>query len=91
MPLLKIEEPDQIKTGSEQETELVVGIDLGTTNSLIAIIEDEKLRLFTDKDVNTIQLSPYYIDIPEVSINNVPMIQEGLETFSIGSALSRTE
>ena len=45
MSLLQIQEPTELKEPNTEE-EIVIGIDLGTTNSLIAIIEDEKPRFF---------------------------------------------
>jgi molecular chaperone HscA len=49
MALLQIQEP-----GSEQENqaadEVIIGIDLGTTNSLVAIIEDGKIRVLADEN-----------------------------------------
>jgi molecular chaperone HscA len=48
MALLQIREPGQIEENQEV-TETVIGIDLGTTNSLVAIIENEKVRLFSDE------------------------------------------
>lgn len=49
MALLSIQEPDK-EINEERVSELVVGIDLGTTNSLIAIIENDKPRIFADKN-----------------------------------------
>ena len=42
MALIKISEPGATSQTEERENETVVGIDLGTTNSLIAIIENPK-------------------------------------------------
>ena len=48
MALLQITEPSQ--SGAQQKPLLcVAGIDLGTTNSLIAIVEAEKPRVLTDE------------------------------------------
>ena len=47
MPLIKISEPITEKT-PEQLHEVVIGIDLGTTNSLAAIIENDKVKFFAD-------------------------------------------
>ncbi len=49
MPLIKIAEPGASQI-EERTSEIVVGIDLGTTNSLIGIIEDEKVRFFADEN-----------------------------------------
>jgi molecular chaperone HscA len=48
MALIKISEPGQ-EQEIEQSNEIVIGIDLGTTNSLVAIIEDEKVKFFSDE------------------------------------------
>lgn len=49
MPLLTIEEP--IATEQNQEQELpIIGIDFGTTNSLVGIVINEEVRFFKDKD-----------------------------------------
>ena len=42
-----------IATGSLQKEEMIVGIDLGTTNSLIAIIHPETKRAVALKEHNT--------------------------------------
>ncbi len=42
---------------SEATHEVVIGIDLGTTNSLVAIVEDEKVRFFADEKGNEIHPS----------------------------------
>lgn len=49
MSLIKIAEPGASHT-EETENEIVVGIDLGTTNSLIAVIENNKPRFFADEN-----------------------------------------
>ena len=49
MALLKIQEPETGLENSQSE-EIVIGIDLGTTNSLVAIIEDGKARFFCDEN-----------------------------------------
>ena len=45
MALIKILEPGASQE-NERENEIVIGIDLGTTNSLAAIIVNEKYLLF---------------------------------------------
>jgi len=49
MALIKISEPGAIQE-NERENEIVIGIDLGTTNSLAAIIVNEKVRFFVDEN-----------------------------------------
>ncbi len=56
MALLQITEPGAaLETEATQE--VVIGIDLGTTNSLVAIVEDEKVRFFADEKGNEIHPS----------------------------------
>ena len=47
-----------IATGSLQQAEMIVGIDLGTTNSLVAIIHPETKRPVALKEHNTSSLVP---------------------------------
>ena len=49
MALIKISEPGANQE-NERENEIVIGIDLGTTNSLAAIIVNEKVRFFVDEN-----------------------------------------
>ncbi|MAZ80280.1 MAG: Fe-S protein assembly chaperone HscA [Rickettsiales bacterium] len=49
MPL-KIEEPDS-NIAKNHESDTIIGIDLGTTNSLIGIVKNNKIKLFCD-DLN---------------------------------------
>ena len=50
-----------IATGSLQKEEIIVGIDLGTTNSLIAIIHPETKQAVALKEHNTSSLGPSII------------------------------
>eukprot|EP01137_Pigoraptor_chileana_P030505 Opistho-2@17101 len=47
-----------IATGSLQQAEMIVGIDLGTTNSLVAIIHPESKQPIALKEHNTSSLVP---------------------------------
>lgn len=47
-----------IATGSLQQTDIVVGIDLGTTNSLVAIIHPESKKPIVIKEHNSSSLVP---------------------------------
>jgi molecular chaperone HscA len=49
MALLKITEPGQSEE-NQVTNEIVIGIDLGTTNSLVTVIEDEKVKFFSDEN-----------------------------------------
>jgi molecular chaperone HscA len=50
-----------IATGSLQQNEIIVGIDLGTTNSLVAIIHPESKKPVALKEHNTSSLVPSVI------------------------------
>ncbi|CAA9477762.1 MAG: Chaperone protein DnaK [uncultured Segetibacter sp.] len=47
-----------IATGSLQKEEMIVGIDLGTTNSLVAIIHPESRQPVALKEHNSSSLVP---------------------------------
>lgn len=54
-----------IATGSVQQEELIVGIDLGTTNSLIAIIHPDTKQAVALKDIDNTTLVPSIIHIAQ--------------------------
>ena len=54
-----------IATGSLQKEEMIVGIDLGTTNSLIAIIHPETKQVIALKEHNSSSLVPSIIHFDE--------------------------
>ena len=54
-----------ISTGSLQKEEIIVGIDLGTTNSLVAIIHPETKQPFALKEHNTSSLVPSIVHFDE--------------------------
>lgn len=54
-----------IATGSLQQEEMIVGIDLGTTNSLVAIIHPETKQPMALKEHNTSSLVPSVIHFDE--------------------------
>ncbi len=53
MALIKISEPI-LENKAENKKDIIIGIDLGTTNSLVSIIEDKKVRFLSDKNHNQI-------------------------------------
>ncbi len=55
MALIKINEPKE--EALSITTEAAVGIDFGTTNSLIALIENEKVKIFSDSQNNQLHKS----------------------------------
>jgi molecular chaperone HscA len=67
-----------IATGSLQKAEMIVGIDLGTTNSLIAIIHPESKQPTELKEHNTSSLVPSIIHFDE--LGNV-VVGEDAKTF----------
>ncbi len=77
MALLQITEPGAAQE-NETTQEVVIGIDLGTTNSLLAIVEDEKVRFFADDKGNEIHPSIVNYD----SNGNV---SDDVNTLSISS------
>lgn len=68
MALIQISEPIA-ETTSKEIHEIVVGIDLGTTNSLIAIIENEKVRFFADE--NGQEIIPSLVTYNNVEISSI--------------------
>ena len=50
--------PINIATGSLQQPEMIVGIDLGTTNSLVAILHPESRQPVALKEFNSSSLVP---------------------------------
>ncbi len=77
MALLQITEP-----GASQEAEhlqeVVVGIDLGTTNSLIAIVENEKVKFFASDSGSEIHPSI-------VNYDSAGNVSNAVDTLSISS------
>ncbi len=57
MSLLNIVEPNQKDTDSVQNDEIAIGIDLGTTNSIISIKENDEITIIPDADGNLIHPS----------------------------------
>ena len=55
MALIQIDEP--ISKNSENANNLIIGIDLGTTNSLVGAVIDEQVKLFCDDKNNDIHPS----------------------------------
>ena len=54
-----------IATGSLQKDEMIVGIDLGTTNSLVAIIHPETRQPLALKEHNSSSLVPSIVHFDE--------------------------
>lgn len=55
-----------IATGSLQQAEMIVGIDLGTTNSLVAIIHPESKQPIALKEHNSSSLVPSVVNFNEL-------------------------
>ncbi len=69
-----------IATGSLQQNEMIVGIDLGTTNSLVAIIHPENKQPVALKEHNSSSLVPSVIHFDE---NNNVVVGEAAKEFLI--------
>lgn len=67
MPLINISEPINQE---EKQEEIIVGIDLGTTNSLIAMIDENKKSVFF-KDDNNKEIIPSIVKINGVEILSI--------------------
>ena len=62
-----------IATGSLQKAEIIVGIDLGTTNSLIAFVHPETRKAITLKEYDSTSLVPsvvYFDEVGNVIVGN---------------------
>ena len=70
-----------IATGSLQQAEMIVGIDLGTTNSLVAVVhpETKKPVCLKEHDANTIVPSVIYFD----EQNNIIVGEEAHQQLEI--------
>ncbi len=66
MALLQIHEPGQSQE-NQDTNEVIIGIDLGTTNSLVAIIEDGKARILADENGRDMQPSIVQYGSTEIS------------------------
>ncbi len=70
-----------IATGSLQQSEMIVGIDLGTTNSLVAIIHPELKRPIALKEHDSSSLVPSIVHFDEYGNASVGEVAKGfLET-----------
>ncbi len=77
MALIKILEPGQNEENQNNE-EVVIGIDLGTTNSLVAIVEDEKIKFFADE--NGREIHPSIVNYDENgNVINIGQIQKQVQ------------
>ena len=64
--LLSIEEPGQ----NNKKEEIAIGIDLGTTNSLVAISKDKQVEIICDSSGNNIHPSVLSFDEDEIKIGS---------------------
>lgn len=77
MALLQITEPSANQE-AEYSQEVVIGIDLGTTNSLVAIVENDKVKFFADDKGNEIHPSI-------VNYDSTGNVSDAVNTLSISS------
>jgi molecular chaperone HscA len=67
MNLLDIKEPEENDSPEEQQKEPAIGIDLGTTNSLVATSEEQKVKILTNSsDSNSLPSRVYITDKNEI-------------------------
>jgi molecular chaperone HscA len=66
MALLKIQEPGQIEK-EEKANEVIIGIDLGTTNSLVGIVENGEVKILAGENGKNIIPSIVNYDGVEIS------------------------
>jgi len=52
MALIQIAEP--IDNSQKNSNNIIIGIDLGTTNSLVGAVIDDQVKLFSDSQNNNI-------------------------------------
>lgn len=67
-----------ITTGSLQQSEMIVGIDLGTTNSLVALVHPDTKHPIVLKDVSGHALVPSLVYFDE---HNQPVVGEAARPF----------
>jgi molecular chaperone HscA len=85
-----------LSTGSIQQNEIIVGIDLGTTNSLVAAIHPSTKQPFVIKEVDDNTLVPSIIHFGGHQINIGEIAKQYLETdptntiFSIKRLMGKT-
>jgi molecular chaperone HscA len=68
MALLQIHEPGQSDENQTSE-EIIIGIDLGTTNSLVGVVENEKVRILADE--NGRDIFPSIVKYGDVEIHSI--------------------
>lgn len=91
MPLLTIQEPSQEKHDGFDAAQIVLGIDLGTTNSLVGIVENGAVRLFVDENGNELHKSLVALnEIGElVAVGNSATLKHGVNGITIVSSVKR--
>ncbi|MES2676708.1 MAG: Fe-S protein assembly chaperone HscA [Pseudomonadota bacterium] len=82
MALLKIYEPGQTPAPHQQE-EVAVGIDLGTTNSLIAICVNQKPQILRDEHGDFMQPSIVAVDEAKFLVGRAAQNFSGQKIYSI--------
>ncbi|MFT6077409.1 MAG: molecular chaperone HscA [Myxococcota bacterium] len=84
MPLITIQEPIKESESEVQDQEIAIGIDLGTTNSLIAISINQKPEILFDANKNFIQPSIVAFDGNEnLVVGNETKNLDGEKIYSI--------
>lgn len=83
MPLLNIFEPGQSPSPHEEKDEIAIGIDLGTTNSLVAIKENDQIIIIPDHNGQKIQPSI----VKFLSNNQIKYANEALSDQNEGQTI----
>lgn len=86
-----------LSTGSLQKEEIIVGIDLGTTNSLIAVVREEDKQPVALKEIDGLSLVPsivYFNDIGDTTVGEPAkqlLIQEpGRTIYSVKRLMGKS-
>jgi molecular chaperone HscA len=92
MTLLQIHEPGQTPNPHEGDEDIAVGIDLGTTNSLVSISDGQKSEIITDKNGNKIHPSiVQYLSNGDIATGHIDNSANGQIISSIKRLMGRGE
>ncbi len=90
MTLLQIHEPGQTPNPHEDEDDIAVGIDLGTTNSLVALSDGQQPQVISDSEGNKIHPSVVqFLENGEISTGSVDGTKNGQIISSIKRLMGR--
>ncbi|MDA0782056.1 MAG: Fe-S protein assembly chaperone HscA [Rickettsiales bacterium] len=90
MTLLQIHEPGQTPNPHESNDDVAIGIDLGTTNSLVAISDGQKPQVIADDNGNKIHPSVVqYLATGKVATGHIDSEKDGQIISSIKRLMGR--